>query len=330
MSIYDRNTVGLTLAHDFSKQVKGRTFLLTGPSKGGIGAETVISLAHEAPEAIILVGRSPDKAQPTIDAIQQIDRKIKVKFVEADLTSMRSVRTAAKKILEDAEIPKIDVIMNNAGVMACPFQTTEDGFEFQLAANYLGHFVLTNSIMPKVIAAGAGSRLVIVTSSAHRYNPFRAQDPNYAVSGSYSEVGAYGSSKSALILYAVALNKRLARLGIRAYAVHPGSISTNLQDHVKAMGPRAAEMWDEAAWKIQGMSLADYRKADPLKTTQEGCATTLRAALDPGLVDQEGVYLKDVNLSTDEAVVKGWATDPELAEQCWALTEELIGEKFQF
>jgi NAD(P)-dependent dehydrogenase (short-subunit alcohol dehydrogenase family) len=184
--------------------------------------------------------------------------------------------------------------------------------------------------MPKILAAGAGARLVFVTSSAHRYGPVRFEDPNFTTPGSYGEFAAYGSSKSAVILYAVAMNKLFASRGIRTYAVHPGSISTGLQDHVKALGPKAMEIFEEAAWRVNGMSLADSRETDKPKTLQQGCATTLRAALDPSLANEEGVYLNDVNLTTERSQIKEWATNPELAEKIWKLSEELVDEKFDF
>ncbi|KAI0132099.1 short-chain dehydrogenase [Xylariales sp. AK1849] len=330
MSVYNKYTEGLTLVHDFADQVTGRTFLLTGPSTGGIGAETVISLAHESPAMIVLVGRSIDKAQATIDSINQVDPNIKVKFVEADLASLKSSREAAQTILEDTEVTRVDVLVNNAGVMACPYQVTEDGLESQLAANHLGHFVLANTIMPKILAAGAGARLVLISSSVHRYSPVNFQDPNWANPGSYGEFAAYGSSKSAMILYAVALSKRLASRGIHGYALHPGSISTGLQDHMKALGPNAAEILDDVSWRVNGKSLAAHRAIDKGKTLRQGCATTLRAALDPNLVNEEGVFLNDCNLTTDNRIVKEWATDPELAERCWRMSEELVGEQFSF
>lgn len=278
----------------------------------------------------MLVGRSLAKAQAAIDAINKIDSTIKVKFFQADLASLKSTAQAAQSILEDSEITKIDVLINNAGVMACPYQTTEDGLELQLAANHLGHFVLTNKIMPKVLAAGPGARLVFVSSSAHRYGPFRSEDPNFAVPGAYGEFAAYGSSKSAMILYAVALNKRLASRGVRTYTLHPGSISTGLQDHVKDLGAQAVEVFDDASWRIMGMSMADAMKVSKPKSLQQGCATTLRAALDPDLVKEDGVYLEDTNLTTDTRKIKEWATDPELAQNCWKISEELVGEKFDF
>ncbi|KAI2637239.1 NAD(P)-binding protein [Hypomontagnella submonticulosa] len=329
MGTYDRTTEGITLVHKFADQVKGRTFLLTGPTPGGIGAETVISLAAESPALLILVGRSLAKAQATIDATKKVNAGVKTKFVEADLSSLKSVRKAAQTILDDAEIAKIDVVINNAAVMATPFELTEDKLELQLQANHLGHFVLTNKIMPKILAAGPSARIVLLTSSGHRYAGVRFEDPNFTEPGSYSEFASYGQSKSAIILYAVALNKRLASRGIRTFAVHPGGISTNLQNYVKKQGEkRMMELFDDAAMKIMGRSIAEQAAAEPWKTLQQGCGTTLRAALDPELVKETGVFMQDTNVTTDPQDVKEWATDPELAEKCWKLSEDLVGEKF--
>ncbi|KAI1377615.1 NAD(P)-binding protein [Hypoxylon crocopeplum] len=329
MATYDRNTEGLTLVHKFADQVKGRTFLLTGPTPGGIGAETVISLAAESPAMIILVGRSQEKAQATIDAIKKVNAGVKTKFVEADLASLKSVRKAAQAILDDAEIAKIDVLINNAAVMACPFQLTEDKLELQFQANHLGHFVLTNKIMPKILAAGSSARLVMLTSSGHRYTGVDFEDPSFSRPGTYSEFAGYGRSKSANILFAVGLNKRLASRGVRVFAVHPGSILTNLQEHMKKLdGPELAAVMNDVALKVTGKTIDEARDADPWKNLQQGCSTTIRAALDPDLAKEEGVYMHDTVLITDPNWVKPWATDPELAEKLWKMSEELVGEKF--
>ncbi|KAI0013860.1 NAD(P)-binding protein [Xylariaceae sp. FL0662B] len=333
MAKFTRDTEGLELVHKFANQVRGRTFLLTGPTPGGLGAESVISLAAESPAMIILVGRSLTKAQPTIDAIKGVDSSIKVKFVEVDLASLRSVRKGAQAILDDSEITHIDVFINNAAVMACPFKRTEDGFEYQFAANHLGHFVLTNKIMPKILAAlrsdRPAPRLVFVASSGHRYTGLRLSDPNFTEPGSYSPINAYGQSKTAMILYAVSLNRRLGSHGIRTYTLHPGGAATGLQAHAQALtGEQALALFEDASQRINGCSLAESRARDPWKTLQQGCATTVRAALDPDLVREKGVYLEHCNLTMDPKLIKDWATDPELAEKGWALSEELVGEKF--
>ncbi|KAK6198322.1 AP-2 complex subunit sigma [Pestalotiopsis sp. IQ-011] len=107
-----------------------------------------------------------------------------------------------------------------------------------------------------------------------------------------------------------------------------GGIGTNLQDHMKAYGPLEAALMDDGCWRVVGMSMASYRAQGAWKTLGQGCATTLRAALDPGLVEEEGVYLEDANITTDTRLVKEWATDAELAEKLWKLSEELVGQKF--
>lgn len=277
---------------------------------------------------IILVGRSRAKAQPTIDAIKGVDANIEVKFVEAELSSLKSVRAAAQAILNDPEITKIDVVINNAAVMASPQMQTEDKLDYQLGINHLSHFVLTNKIMPKILAAGPGSRIVNVTSSGHRFTGIRFQDPNFTEPASYKEFASYGQAKTANILYAVELNRRLASRGVRAYAPTPGSVPTNLQSYVNGLGDKAMELYEEAAWKINGTSIAETFARDPRKTLQQGSASLIRAAIDPDLVNEEGVFIDDANLTTDPNTIKSWATDPELAEKCWKLSEELVGEKF--
>ncbi|KAI8950938.1 putative retinol dehydrogenase 12 [Xylaria longipes] len=316
------------LVHEFANQVKNRNFLITGPTPGGLGAETAISLAAEHPAILILVGRSQAKAQPTIDAIKSVNADVKVKFIEAELSSLKSVRSAAQTILDDNEITKIDVVINNAAVMACPQMKTEDGLDYQFAINHLSHFVLTNKIMPKILAAGPGARIVSVSSSGHRFTGVRFHDPNFTEPGSYKEFASYGQAKTANILYAVELNKRLASRGIHAYAPTPGSVSTNLGVYMKDLGDKAMEILDESAWKINGISLAETFVRDPVKTLQQGSASLIRAAIDPNLINEEGIFINDVNLATDPKDIKSWAMDPELAEECWKLSEKLVGEKF--
>ncbi|KAI0969897.1 putative retinol dehydrogenase 12 [Xylaria arbuscula] len=329
MAAFNRNTDGLEIVHRFADQVKNRTFLITGPTPGGLGAETAISLAAESPAVIILVGRSKAKAQPTIDAIKSASSNTAVKFVEAELTSLKSVRAAAQTILDDPEITKIHAVINNAAVMACPQMHTDDGFDYQFGINHLSQFVLTNKLIPKILAAGAGARIVNVSSSGHRFTGVRFHDPNFAEPGSYKEFASYGQAKTANILYSVELNKRLAARGVHAYSPTPGSVATNLQSYVKSLGDKAAELFDEASRKINGISIAETRARDPPKTLQQGSASLIRAAIDPNLVNEEGVFIDDANLTTDPKDIKSWATDPELAEKCWSLSEELVGEKFE-
>ncbi|KAI0432591.1 putative retinol dehydrogenase 12 [Xylaria sp. FL1042] len=328
MAAFNRDTDALEIVHKFADQVRNRNFLITGPTPGGLGAETAISLAAENPALIILIGRSQAKAQPTIDAIKGVNPNIKVKFVETELSSLKSVRAAAQTILDDNEVTKIHAVINNAAVMACPQMQTEDGFDYQFGINHLSQFVLTNKIMPKILAAGPGARIVNVSSSGHRYTGVRFDDPNFTEPGSYKEFASYGQAKTANILYSVELNRRLASRGIHAYAPTPGVVTTNLQVYVKALGDRAMELLDDAAWKVNGISIAETRARDPAKTLQQGSASLIRAAIDPNLVNEEGIFIDNANLTTDPKDIKSWATDPELAKKCWSLSEQLVGEKF--
>ncbi|KAB5577721.1 hypothetical protein GE09DRAFT_529524 [Coniochaeta sp. 2T2.1] len=331
---YGFETEGLELVNRFPDQVKGRIFLITGPSAGGIGGETATSLAAGRPAMLILLGRSQSRVQPIIDAITSTSPSTAVKFVQVDLSVLSSVRAAAATILSDTDIPHIDVLINNAAIMASPLARTPEGFESQFASGYLGHFVLTNLLLPKILAAGTGTaapgggrRIVNVSSVGNRMHPVRWADPNWTEPGAYDPWDAYGQTKTANILFTIALNRRLADAGyapekVKAYSLHPGSIPSNLQVHLN----RAPELREDAVRKT-------FRGGpNPIKswkTLQQGCATTLRAALDPGLPGEEGMWLVDAELSTDPTWIESWSLDEGDAERLWELSEGLVGEKFE-
>lgn len=197
--------------------------LITGPSKGGIGAETASTLACESPELILLLGRSQEKIQPCIDDIHAASSSVKVQFIKVELDSLASVRAAAQQIVDDPEIKKIDVVINNAGIMACPYGTTVDGFERQFGTNHLSHFLLTNLLTPKLLAAGPRSRVVNVSSWGHKFFAVDFEDPGFSEGKTYDPVVAYGQAKIANILFSVSLNEKLGRKGLHSYALHPGS-----------------------------------------------------------------------------------------------------------
>lgn len=197
--------------------------LITGPSEGGLGAEAAISLAAASPALLILVGRSHEKIQPVIDAINTATpTPIHVKVVLAQLDSISSIRTAARDILSDPLIKQINGIINNAGVMGIPqFTKTVDGIEEQLGINHVSHFVLTNLLMPRLLAA-RNARVINVSSYGHVFSNVNFDDPSFADGKSYNPWTAYGASKTANILFTVELNKRFGKKGLRAYAVSPG------------------------------------------------------------------------------------------------------------
>jgi NAD(P)-dependent dehydrogenase (short-subunit alcohol dehydrogenase family) len=297
--------------------------LITGPTPGGLGAETAKSLARASPSTIILIGRALQKAQLTIDEVKTIDPSITVKFFVADLESMKSVREVAQAILADDEIAKIDVVINNAAIMTCPYRKTEDGFERQFATNYLSHFVLTNKLMPKILAAAPGARIVNVSSVGNKYISIQWDDPNLDEEGAYSPMKGYGQSKTANILFTIALNKRLGSHGVRAFALNPGSIRTNLQVYMDL------DIAEDASRVIFGQSLAEATTGKS-KTVQQGCSTQLTAALSTELDGAEGVYLNDCQLTTDPWWVAPWSLNEADAERLWRMTEGMVGEKFEY
>jgi NAD(P)-dependent dehydrogenase (short-subunit alcohol dehydrogenase family) len=317
MSHYSFTTEGSLVVKDFSSHVKGRTFLITGPSHGSVGAETAPTLAAAHPSCILLLGRSLPKIQPVVDRIASITPTTVVKYIPLLLSSLASVRAAAHLILNDSTIPNIDVLINNAGIMACPYEKTKDEFELQWQTNFLSHFLLTNLLMPKLLLS-SNPRVINVSSIAHLASDILYSDVGFSEGKTYNPILAYAQSKTANILFSVELNNRL-KGRVQSFALHPGAIDTGLARYF------TPEMMSEGLklWEKMG-------KQKPLrKTLGQGCSTTLRAALDPGLSVARACYLEDCHVTSDPKSVAPWALDPENAEQSWKLGEEMLGEKFK-
>lgn len=280
-----------------------------------------MSLAHGAPANIILIGRNAAKCQETVGKVQEIDASINVTVVQAELSSLRSVRKAARMILDDESVPTIDAIINNADIMAVPLTRNENGYEMHFAANHLGHFLLTNLLIAKFTPYTG--RVVNVSTAGNMYSGVNWNDVHFRGEDSYKPMRGYSQSKTANILFSVALKKR----GIKSYAIHPGSIYTNLGFHL------TQEMAEDITQTVLGMSLQEARASREhakTKTLQQGCATQIVAALDHSLEEQDGVFLADCRPSTSPLAVKPWSLDEKDAERMWTLSEELVGEAFDF
>ncbi|KAI4595277.1 hypothetical protein KJ359_006951 [Pestalotiopsis sp. 9143b] len=323
MSSFGLRTESSEVVQAFASRVKGRTFLVTGASVNGLGAAIAIALAQESPEHIILVGRTKAKIDPVVEEIAKVNPKVKAIFVQCELSDFDSVRKAGAAILDDEDIAKIDVIINNAGIMAVSeYSQDKQGYELQLSSNHLGHFLLTTPH-----AQGPRRRARV----AHRQHepgpqgrPFRFDDYNFSGGRAYEPWTAYGQSKTANILYSVELARRLAGRGIRSYAVHPGGIlGTGLASHLEleslAEIPAIAER--NNGWR-------SFPPLDParFKTASQGAACELAAALDPSFDDRSGSYVLDCQIG--EAL--DYATDAGNAKKLWILSEELVGQKFDF
>lgn len=179
---YDQDTTGTQVAADFAFEIKGKTILITGASPGGLGSTFAEIIAKHSPAVIILTGRSPEKVNTTVEAVTAATSStVNVKALNLDLTSLISVRKAAEEVNSWTDVGQIDVLVNNAGIMAQPFKLTEDGVESQFQANHLGHFLFTNLIMGKLLKSDA-PRVVNVSSGGHRYSAVRWYDYNFQVS----------------------------------------------------------------------------------------------------------------------------------------------------
>lgn len=197
--------------------------MITGPSASGIGAQTAIFLAAGKPALLILAGRSKDKVQPVIDQIAKENPDVPVKFVALDLTDLASVRKAANEVKTLTK--KLDVLINNAGIMGvAQYQTSKDGIEMQFAANHVGHFLLTNLLMPEILAAAPDARIINVSSLGYMTAGVRFDDYNFKDGAEYNPWVAYAQGKTANILFAQALARKLKSKGVYAFALNPGLI----------------------------------------------------------------------------------------------------------
>ncbi|KIM99498.1 hypothetical protein OIDMADRAFT_180948 [Oidiodendron maius Zn] len=275
MTQFQWSSTGREVVEEFQAIVVDKTIVITGASQGGVGAETAFSLAFGNPKHLVLAGRSEQKIKPVIEEINKTNPSIKTTFVQVDLGSQASVRGAAAAI--NAAVERIDILINNAAIMACPYTKTEDGIESQFATNYVGHFLLTNLLMEKLLAAGDGTRIVNITSTAGATGEIHLDDINFDDGKSYNPIAAYGQSKVANILFTVSLSKNFSSRKLASFSVHPGSISTGLQKHFHDPAT-FKECMDYVEAKIGGNF-----KFEEKKTLQQGCSTTLVAALDPSI-----------------------------------------------
>jgi NAD(P)-dependent dehydrogenase (short-subunit alcohol dehydrogenase family) len=285
----------------------GVTAIVTG-GHSGLGLETTRALA--AAGARVIVGaRQPDVAR---HATREIDG---VEIVELDLANLASVRAFARHFVDARRAVRI--VINSAGVMACPETRIGPGWEAQFAINHLGHYALINGLWP-VLTRGEGARVIAVSSLGHRLSPIRWDDVQFT--GAYDKWLAYGQSKTANALFAAHLDGLGAPHGVRAFSLHPGKIVTPLQRHL-------------AREEMMALGWVDERGApiDPtFKTAEQGAATQVWAATSPRLDGLGGVYCEDcdvapISTGNEEGGVRPYAIDPEQAARLWQLSAQLTG-----
>ena len=306
--------------------LRGKRILVTGVS-AGLGVETARSLAAHGAE-VVGAARDLDKAEAATAQVRKDAAANGGAFevVTLDLSDLKSVRDCADKLLKKDE--PFDVVIANAGVMATPFTYTKDGFEMQFGTNHLGHFVLVNRIASLI---RAGGRLINLTSAGHRYSNVDLQDPNFERTP-YEPFVAYGRSKTANILFAVAFDKRHRGRGVRAAAVHPGGIHTELARYTD---PSRLETMIA---QINEQLAAEGKAPFQLKTVPQGAATSVWAGVVAPADEIGGRYCENChvgNVVPDDATitvasegVRAYALDPINTEALWKKSEEMVGESF--
>jgi NAD(P)-dependent dehydrogenase (short-subunit alcohol dehydrogenase family) len=294
----------------------GKTAIVTGGASG-LGVETVRALASAGARVVMPV-RSRAAGEKVAAEIRGATGNKAIEVGDMDLADFASVRAFAQGFVKSGT--RLDILINNAGIMATPERRIMGHIESQFGTNHLGHMLLACRLAPTL---AKGARVVALSSIGHRRSPIKFDDPNFETT-KYDKWEAYGQSKTANSLFAIELNRRLEPKGVTAYAVHPGGIMTNLQrdmskDEMKAFG------WVDDEGKLN----------DRFKTPAGGASTAVWCATSPLLVAGGGVYCEDCNIAqrvpdNDPTFtgVRSWAIDPEAAKRLWTLSEKMLGEEF--
>lgn len=302
------------------RDLTGLTVFITG-ANSGLGQETARAMAACGAH-VVMAGRDQAKLDDAVAAIHAEQPDANLETIICDLGNLASIRACGNAAR--ARFTAIDLLINNAGVMACPLMRTADGFEMQFGTNHLGHFALTAELLP-LIEAGANTkgsgRIVNLSSRGHHFAPIDLDDPNFS-EREYDPWISYGQSKTANILFSVGLEARLSARGIHAYAVHPGGIQTNLgrhmtEDMIAALMARVTTSDSGFAWK----------------TIPQGAATSCWAATASELEGAGGVYCEDCHVAavddqSSAGGVRSYALDPVAAERLWTLSEQLTGAQY--
>lgn len=293
--------------------LSGKFAVVTG-GYSGIGVETVRAVASAGAE-ILVPARDVAKAKGALKSISG-----KISIATMDLSDLASVRKFAGEVVAAGK--PIHLLINNAGVMACPETRAGSGWELQFATNHIGHFVLTNALAP-LFKKAKGARVVCLSSTGHKISPIRWDDIHFTKEP-YNKWMAYGQSKTANALFARALNTRLKNDGVEAFSVHPGGIVTPLLRHL------GKEEMIALGWLGPDGEMSEMAKA-MFKTPEQGASTTVWAATSSLLAGKGGVYCENCNIAKLAgpdaprwAEVQPYACDPEQAARLWTETEKML------
>jgi len=293
--------------------LRGKLALITGGSSG-LGQETARVLAERGAH-VVLTARAVPKGEAVAAEIRKSTGNSQVEVEELELGSLPNIRAFAERFL--ARHGALHILVNNAGVMACPFAKTSDGFEMQFGSNHVGHFLMTCLLAP-ALRNGAPSRIVSVSSRGHHLSPVVFDDIQFE-RRPYDKWQSYGQSKTANVLFAVGLERRLGSRGVHANGLHPGGIITELGRHLQ---PEDFEFLQKRNTGLQ------------FKSVEAGAATSVFAASAPELEGRGGLYLEDCQIAAVNDApnalngVKSYALDPQNADRLWEISEKLVGRAF--
>jgi NAD(P)-dependent dehydrogenase (short-subunit alcohol dehydrogenase family) len=295
--------------------LSGRVAAVTGAS-GGLGLETARSLAARGAH-VVLAARSGDKLDAAVGTIRGELPGASLSTVVLDLADVASCRHAAFEVL--SSVDRLDLLINNAGVMCTPFGQTANGFETQIGTNHLGHMAWTLPLMD-LLTKNDGGRIVNLSSAGHRFGDVDLDDLSFD-QRTYDPWSGYGASKTANVLFSVELERRLGPLGVHALAVHPGGIHTDLGRHM------TPELLGEIQERIAQSNPAGF----DWKSIPQGASTTVWAATTPEFADRGGVYCEDCHqapvVDADDAGTGGvlaYAVDPARAAALWDRSMALL------
>jgi NAD(P)-dependent dehydrogenase (short-subunit alcohol dehydrogenase family) len=293
--------------------LSGKNAIVTG-GYSGIGLETTKALKAAGANVIVPV-RNKTKADENFNALG-----LTVETRAMDLADLASVQAFAADVM--GRWDRVDLLINNAGIMACPETRVGPGWEAQFAVNHIGHFVLTRELAP-CLKEAQGARVVSLSSLAHKRSPIRFEDIHFTTSD-YQKWDAYAQSKTANALFALELNRQMESDGVKAFSVHPGGIMTPLQRHLDI------EEMVALGWVDETGEIAQEAKA-MFKTPEQGCTTTLWCATSAQLNDRGGEYCEDCDIAQlmDDSSprylhVAPWAADEEAAARLWVETEKML------
>lgn len=283
------------------QRLDGKTVLITGANTG-IGKETAIDLAKRGAR-VIMACRDMERGQAALKEVIENSANDNVSCMKLDLSDTKSIREFADNINKGEE--KLNILLNNAGVMVCPYGKTADGFEMQIGVNHMGHFLLTYLLLD-LIKRSAPARIINVSSMAHQYGSINLADINSEKS--YDKSRAYAQSKLANVLFTRSLAKRLEGTGVTAYSLHPGVVQTDLWRHLT--GPQQMVM----------------KVVTPFtKSSEQGAQTSIYCAVEPSLENESGGYYSDCA----PAKCSAKAQDDDLAQKLWELSCEKLNITWQ-